>query len=122
LGRFRHCRLLNETLLVRLYGENDISAWRRRILLFNFDRPVSADGRIDKFHEKLLNEEGEGILALFIEGAVAHLRELENCGDFVLTSRQKERVDQLLSESQSLQSFVTRSAVTAHATSPLARS
>ena len=41
-----------------------------------------------------------------VQGAVDHLAELENGGDFILSKEQKERVERLLTESQSLRVFV----------------
>ena len=62
--------------------------------------------RIDHLDELLLREEGEGILLLAIQGAIKHLWELKNGGDFVLTETQQNRVDKLLNESQSVRFFV----------------
>jgi phage/plasmid-associated DNA primase len=96
----------NETLLVRLHGENDVSAWRRRILLVNFPNSIDAAKRIPNYDDVLISEEAEGILLYFIEGAAEHLVELKKCGDFILSDKQKERVERLLIESQSLRFFV----------------
>jgi phage/plasmid-associated DNA primase len=105
-GDFGVAVTCNETLLVRLRGENDVGAWRRRIIRFEFKRMVPVSDRIDHYDEVLLREEGEGILALIVQGAIAHLKELEKQGDFTLSASQKERVDSLLTQSQSLRFFV----------------
>ena len=67
---------------------------------------VPVSDRIDHYDEVLLREEGEGILALIVQGAIAHLKGLEKQGDFTLSASQKERVDSLLTQSQSLRFFV----------------
>jgi phage/plasmid-associated DNA primase len=105
-GDFAVVITCNETLLVRLHGENDVSAWRRRILWVNFPTPIDAAKRVSNFDDVLIAEEAEGILLYFVEGAVEHLRELKKCGDFILSDEQKQRVERLLTESQSLRFFV----------------
>ena len=65
VGDFAMVITCNETLLVRLYGENDVSAWRRRLLLVNFPTPIEAAKRIDNYDDLLIAEEAEGILALY---------------------------------------------------------
>jgi phage/plasmid-associated DNA primase len=105
-GDFGVAITCNETLLVRLRGENDVGAWRRRIIRFEFKREVPASDRVDHYDEVLLDEDGEGIFGLFVQGAIAHLKELEKQGDFTLSAGQKARVDSLLTESQSLRFFV----------------
>lgn len=106
VGDFAMAITCNETLLVRLYGENDVTAWRRRLLLMNFPRPIDPAKRIPNYDDLLIAEEAEGILAYIVQGAVDHLVELENGGDFILSKEQKERVERLLTESQSLRFFV----------------
>ena len=63
---------------------------------------------VKDYWKVLFDEEGPGILNLAIEGAIAHLRELRDHGNFVLTSEQKARVDKLLEESESVRHFVER--------------
>ena len=102
-GEFNIAITCNSRLRVRLEG--DTGAWRRRILMVNYERPKPAKPVRD-FDRLLIDDEGPGILNWMIEGAVAHLRELDECGDFVLTPRQIARVDALLSESDSVRYFV----------------
>jgi hypothetical protein len=52
-----------------------------------------------------LETEGPGILRFGVEGAMMHLRELEEVADFQLTPKQAARVDALLAESDSLRCF-----------------
>jgi len=102
-GHFNIAITCNSRLRVRLEG--DAAAWRRRLLQVNYERP-KPDKPIRDFEDTLIREEGPGILNWMIEGAVQLLRELGEHGDFVLTRRQQERVDALLSESDSVRSFV----------------
>ena len=92
----------NSSLRVRLDG--DVEAWRRRMLLIRYERPKPVR-RIAGYSEKLLEAEAEGILVLFVGGAMKHLGELRELGDFSLTKEQQERVDVLLSESDSVRHF-----------------
>jgi phage/plasmid-associated DNA primase len=93
-------------LLVRLQGEYDVTAWDRRLLQINFPRSIRQEDRIPNYDSVLLAEEAQGILTCIIEGAKAHLAELEECGDFILSAEQKQRLDQLLTESEALRFFV----------------
>jgi P4 family phage/plasmid primase-like protien len=90
---------------LRVTLEGDAEAWRRRLLLLEFNRQFPAK-RVANFAEVLLHEEGEGILAWMVEGAVQHLAELERCGDYELTEAQQARIDALLQESDSVAEFV----------------
>jgi phage/plasmid-associated DNA primase len=110
-GDFAMAITCNETLLVRLYGDSDVSAWRRRLLLIDFQTPIDSAKRVNNFADVLIAEEAEGILLFFIEGAAMHLKELKKCGDFILTEEQKGRVERLLTESQSLRTFVKQQIV-----------
>ncbi len=102
-GEFNIAITCNSRLRVRLEG--DTGAWRRRILAINYERP-KPEKPIRDFDKLLIETEGPGILNWMIEGAVAHLRELDAHGDFVLTERQVARVDALLCESDSVRFFV----------------
>jgi hypothetical protein len=64
--------------------------------------------RIVNYDETLVATEGPGILAFAVTGAMLHLKELEECGDFNMTAEQLLRVDKLLQESQSARFFVMR--------------
>ena len=91
---------------LRLPLEDDEGAWRRRLLVLDFSRKEKAK-RISHFEDVLLKEEGEGILAWMVEGAVKHLEELKKDGDFRLTPAQLERIENLLLESRSVVEFIT---------------
>ena len=43
-----------------------------------------------------------------VEGALAHLAELAECGDYRLSERQRRRVDDLLAESDGVREFIRR--------------
>lgn len=102
-GHFNIGITANSRLRVRLEG--DTGAWSRRILSVNYERPKPANP-IRDFEDVLLAHEGPGILNWMIEGAVEHLVELDKCGDFILTDKQRARVEALLCESDSVRFFV----------------
>ena len=97
----------NERLLVRLEGEIDVKAWRRRLMMLEFKKALPPERRVPNYAQLIFAEEAEGILATAVEGAIAHMGELEQGGgDFTLTDEQKARVDHLLAESESVTHFV----------------
>jgi P4 family phage/plasmid primase-like protien len=102
-GHFNIAITCNSRLRIRLEG--DAGAWSRRILPINYEKP-KPPRPIRDFEEMLIRQEGPGILNWMIEGAVAHLMELEECGDFKLADRQRARVEALLCESDSVRFFV----------------
>ena len=91
---------------LRLSLDGDEGAWRRRLLVVNFKRAAAAQ-RVSNFAEVLLKEEAEGILTWTVEGAVAHMKELETGGDFELTQGQRDRVEAWILASKSIEVFVT---------------
>jgi phage/plasmid-associated DNA primase len=66
------------------------------------------------FDRVLLKEEGSGILRWAMAGFVKLQAEFADVGDFVLSDAQRERVDSLLAESDSLRLFV-RARIERHA-------
>jgi phage/plasmid-associated DNA primase len=98
-GTFNIVMTCNSRLKIRL--EDDTAAWRRRLLVVRYDRPPPAH-RILDFHATLLREEGSGILRWALAGFVKLQAEFKEIGDFLLTDAQKERVNSLLAESESL--------------------
>lgn len=95
----------NARLRVRLYG--DVGAWRRRLLIVRYEAPVPKR-IIPDFGALLAREEGPGILNWCIAGLDMVLRDIDssNNGDITLTDRQKQVVDSLLAESDSLRFFL----------------
>jgi len=85
--------------------EEDEEAWRRRLLVIEFVRP-KIERRIPNFADELLREEGEGILAWAISGAVDHRKELAEGGDYKLTPSQTDHINALIAESSSADAFV----------------
>jgi phage/plasmid-associated DNA primase len=74
----------NERLLVSLEGATDVEAWRRRLMMLEFLNELAEEQRIDNYAQVLFAEEAEGILAAAITGAITHLAELEESGNFKL--------------------------------------
>lgn len=102
-GEFNVMITANSRLKVKL--EEDSSAWSRRLGIVNFSQPPPA--RPDPhFVMKLVASEGSGILNWMIEGAVKVITDIRETGGIVLSARQKERVESLLAESDSVANFV----------------
>jgi phage/plasmid-associated DNA primase len=97
--------IITSNCRLKLAFEDDEEAWRRRLLIVEFDRQVPAN-RVPNFADVLLHDEGEGILRWMIEGAVRHLAELQKCGDYELTEIQRGRINDVLLESKSPAEFV----------------
>ena len=102
-GEFGVAVSCNSRLRVKLEG--DVEAWRRRLLIIRYEKPKPCE-RILDFAKTLLAQEASGILRWMVEGAIEHLRECDAIGDFRLTDRQIDRIDQLLAESDSIRQFV----------------
>lgn len=102
-GTFNIVVTCNSRLRVRLEG--DVGAWRRRLLSVRYEKPPPAK-RILDFDKTLLQEEASGILRWAMAGFVKLQAEFAKCGDFVLSEKQRGRIDSLLAESDSLRIFV----------------
>jgi hypothetical protein len=97
----------NTDLYVKLHGNFDVSAWRRRLTTIPFTRePLTK--RVTDFDKVLLSEEGSGILNYALKGLSSYYADDAACGDIVMTSDQTARVDKLLLESDGLRVFVTQ--------------
>jgi phage/plasmid-associated DNA primase len=96
----------NEALCVSVMGPHDRNAWRRRMIIINFLKRV--EKRIVNLDQTLVADEGPGILAFAVTGAMKHMAELDECGDFKQTDTQTIRVDKLLEESDSARFFIRR--------------
>lgn len=101
-GQFNVIITTNTRLHIKL--DSDFGAWRRRMLIVDYDR-AAAEKPIPNLDIELLDAEGPGILAWAVEGAVALLAELREHGKILLTDKQQPRVDDLLYESDSIRSF-----------------
>lgn len=104
-GEFNILITCNSRLRVKLDGDGD--AWRRRLAIVNYEMPKPKH-KDPNFVQKLIAEEGSGILNWMIEGAIKLLEEIDRTGGIVLTSTQKDRVESLLAESDSVRDFVRR--------------
>jgi phage/plasmid-associated DNA primase len=102
-GDFNVVCTCNTRLCVRLDG--DVDAWRRRLILIEYSRP-KPDKPVRDFADGLLNEEASGIVYWMLQGAVRHLSELKETGDYQLTERQRQRTENLLNESDSVRHFL----------------
>lgn len=95
----------NTRLTVYLQGDTD--AWSRRLVIIEYRKP-KPEKVIADLDQQILREEGSGVLNWLLEG----LRELRADGwQLNLTSKQREIVDNLLLESNSLALFVTEQIV-----------
>jgi phage/plasmid-associated DNA primase len=72
----------NARLCVRLDG--DRGAWERRLTIIHYGTPRTGP-RIDNFAQKLIKEEGIGILNLALKGLRKLRVEMKACGDIKLS-------------------------------------
>jgi len=93
----------NEKLRVTLEG--DVEAWRRRLLLLEFNQPPPAK-KIDRFAEKLVEEEGPAILAWGLRGFIKLQKDVQDTGDIRIPDSQAKRIHNLLAESESVDHFI----------------
>jgi phage/plasmid-associated DNA primase len=103
-GIFNILITANERLKVALEG--DVDAWGRRLILLEFGKPPPAK-KVDRFAEKLVEDEGPAILAWFLRGLQKLLVEVGNGGDVVIGERQRKKIENLLAESDSVTHFIT---------------
>jgi P4 family phage/plasmid primase-like protien len=102
-GEYNMVITCNSNLRIRLEGDNE--AWERRIVAIHYEQPKPKQRVVD-FADKLIAEEGSGILNFFVEGALQHLDELKTTGDYLLSNNQRSRVTAILRESDSIRQFV----------------
>jgi phage/plasmid-associated DNA primase len=102
-GDFNVLVTCNSRLMVKLQG--DAEAWARRLLWVDFNQPKALKP-IHGFDRWLLRHEGSGILNWMLEGAVRLLAVLDQHEPFPLTAEQRERVNNLLSESDAARTFI----------------
>lgn len=91
----------------RIHLDSDRAAWGRRLFVV---RVIGTPPKkpIPNFSEKLIEEEGPGIIQWAVEGAHRYQEQLKTHGKLVLSERQKCQVNDLLMESESLDFFVSR--------------
>lgn len=102
-GTFCAIMTTNKRLIVNIDG--DKTAWRRRLLIVNFDRQGPSKP-IPEFSRLLLNQESPGILRWMIAGAQLLLQDIEKHGVIAISPEQSRRVSDLLNESDSVSMFV----------------
>jgi len=103
VGDFNVGITCNADLNIRLQG--DAGAWRRRMMVIRYDNEPPKK-RIPDFADQLLAQEGPGILKWMVEGAMNLLDELQEYGDYHLTDPQKEQINRLMDQSDSVRRFV----------------
>lgn len=103
--RFNVLLTSNSRLKVRLEGDD--AAWRRRLLIISFENDPPAKVIAD-LSERIVAEEGAGVLNFMLEG-LAKLR--AEGWQIPLNGQQQRRVDDLLSESDSVRQFVQEKVV-----------
>jgi putative DNA primase/helicase len=94
----------NSKLRVNVQG--DLGAWSRRLLLLDFSQPKPSTV-IPNYHDVMIDKEGPGILNWFLSGAESLQRVLKQGRSFPVTTKQRARIDSLLSESDSIRYFIT---------------
>lgn len=102
-GDFNILMTCNSRLMVKLQG--DAEAWARRLLWIDFTEAKTTKP-IPHFDAWLLRHEGSGILNWMLEGAVRLLAVLDAHEPFPMTGEQRERVNNLLSESDAARKFI----------------
>ena len=102
-GRFNIVITTNSKLLVKLEG--DEGAWLRRLAIIDFDKHPTCKP-IPNFAQLLLKDEGSGILNWILWGATKLINDMETGKDFIMSQEQKDRVESLLFESDSVRMFV----------------
>ncbi len=93
----------NTDLNIKLEGDTD--AWRRRLIVIRYQKEPPKV-RVADFADQLMKTEGPGILKWMVDGAIEYLDDIAECGDIKLTDKQKDRVERLLNQSDSLRGFV----------------
>lgn len=107
-GNFCIVMTSNSKLHVRLEG--DTGAWRRRLLLIDYNLSPPAK-KIPNFGRKLIQDEGSGILNWALIGLKMIWDDIEQYGDIYLGEDQLRRIDGLLAESDSLRNFLNEEVV-----------
>ena len=103
--RFNVLLTANSRLKVRLEGDD--AAWRRRLRIICFENDPPAKVIAD-LSERIVAEEGPGVLNFMLEGLAKRRAE---GWQIPLTGQQQRRVDDLLSESDSVRQFVQEKVV-----------
>jgi len=97
--------LISANCRLRLRLDSDYAAWQRRLVDIHYEKPYIGQ-TVPEIAQLLFREEGSGILNWFVRGAQALLADIEQFGDIQLSQAQKERIEKLLRESDSLRLFL----------------
>lgn len=103
--RGNYCILMTSNSKLHMRLEGDVGAWRRRLIIIDYDLEPPKK-KIPDFGQKLIDEEGSGILNWALVGLKMVLDDIEKYGGIVLGEKQKDRIDGLLAESDSLRHFL----------------
>ncbi len=103
--RGNYCIVITSNTKLQVRFDGDIGAWRRRLLIINFEAPAPKK-KIPNFADSLLRDEANGILNWALEGLALLFEDIEKHGDIYLTDKQKNIIEGLLAESDSLRCFL----------------
>ena len=111
LGNLNVVITCNSRLTLKM--EDDADAWRRRLIIINFEKPAP-DRPIPDLGGKLLlgdvglgwSPEASGIINWGLLGARVVLKEAREDGKVLLSRRQHNRINDLLAESESVRHFI----------------
>jgi phage/plasmid-associated DNA primase len=99
--------LITSNTTLRLTLQGDETAWRRRLLIIDFDQPPPSY-QTHHYYKVMLDAEGPGILNWFLGGAASLLTSLAQGKGFPMTPRQRSKVESLLGASDSIRRFITQ--------------
>ena len=100
------CVLIGTNCKLTYRSQGDGAAWRRRLILYEWQEPPADRRKVIDYGGKLIAEEGSGILNRFLDGYRTAWKELEAGGDLVLTDEQRDRVESLVMRSEALETFI----------------
>ncbi|MEI6032819.1 MAG: phage/plasmid primase, P4 family [Verrucomicrobiae bacterium] len=103
-GRFNV--LITGNVTPRLRVESDREAWARRLLHVEFKKDASRTRMDRQFAEKLLKEEGPGILRWMVKGARQLKMLMNNKQDWKVSPEQTNRIVAILDEAESVRAFL----------------
>ncbi|MBF0620091.1 MAG: hypothetical protein HQL19_07980 [Candidatus Omnitrophica bacterium] len=99
------CVVITCNSRLHVFLEGDSGAWKRRILIVRFESPAPKK-IVHNLAQKLIAEEGPGILNFALEGLSLLLKEIDDTGSICLTADQEGIVDALLAESDGVRHFL----------------
>ncbi len=99
------CILITSNSRLQIHLDEDIGAWKRRLLIIRFKKSTPVK-KIPDFNDVLIREEGSGILNWALQGLGMLLKDIEVYGDIQLTESQEKIVDDLLAESDSVRHYL----------------